>query len=56
MAFDGVHELAQTDDAWQLVLSGPAGGFYTFDAKPRDIQSAVARVSYKFDWPVVARY
>jgi outer membrane immunogenic protein len=36
-------------------LAGGAPGTYTFDAKPRDIQSAVVRVSYKFG-PVVARY
>ena len=29
---------------------------YTFDAKPRDIQSVVARVSYKFNPPVISRY
>ncbi|OAF19533.1 outer membrane protein [Bradyrhizobium neotropicale] len=29
---------------------------YTFDAKPRDIQWAVVRGSYKFDAPVIARY
>jgi outer membrane immunogenic protein len=29
---------------------------YTFDAKPRDIQWAVVRASYKFDAPVIARY
>lgn len=29
---------------------------YTFDAKPRDIQWAVIRASYKFDAPVIARY
>lgn len=37
-------------------LAGAAPGFYTFDAKPRDIQSAVARLSYKFGVPLVARY
>ena len=30
-------------------LAGTGGGTYTFDAKPRDIQSAVVRLSYKFD-------
>jgi len=29
---------------------------YTFDAKPRDIQSVVARVSYKFGAPLISRY
>jgi outer membrane immunogenic protein len=37
-------------------LAGGAAGTYTFDAKPRDIQSAVVRVSYKFGGPIVARY
>lgn len=36
-------------------LGGTAGN-YTFDAKPRDIQWAVVRASYKFDAPVIARY
>jgi outer membrane immunogenic protein len=29
-------------------LAGAPGGTYAFDAKPRDIQSAVVRLSYKF--------
>lgn len=29
-------------------LAGAAAGTYAFDAKPRDIQSAVVRLSYKF--------
>jgi outer membrane immunogenic protein len=33
-----------------------AGASYAFDAKPRDIQSVVGRLSYKFGGPVVARY
>ena len=37
-------------------LAGAAPGTYTFDAKPRDIQSAVVRLSYKFSTPLVARY
>ena len=37
-------------------LAGAAVGSYAFDAKPRDIQSAVVRLSYKFGGPVVARY
>ncbi len=37
-------------------LAGAAAGVYTFDAKPRDIQWAVVRLSYKFGAPVVARY
>jgi outer membrane immunogenic protein len=36
-------------------LGGLAGN-YTFDAKPRDLQWAVVRASYKFDAPVIARY
>jgi outer membrane immunogenic protein len=39
--------------AYQL---GTTLGVYSFDAKPRDIQSAVARLSYKFNGPLVARY
>jgi outer membrane immunogenic protein len=35
--------------SYQLAGTGP--GLYTFDAKPRDIQSAVVRLSYKFGWP-----
>jgi outer membrane immunogenic protein len=35
---------------------GTTLGVYSFDAKPRDIQSVVARVSYKFSGPLVARY
>ncbi len=37
-------------------LAGAFAGTYTFDAKPRDIQSIVARVSYKFNGSLVARY
>ncbi|MBN8987511.1 MAG: porin family protein [Rhizobiales bacterium] len=37
-------------------LAGNAPGTYTFDSKPRDIQSAVVRLSYKFGAPLVARY
>ena len=37
-------------------LAGAAAGLYTFDAKPRDIQWAVVRLSYKFGAPVVAKY
>jgi hypothetical protein len=36
--------------------SRSGSGPYTFDAKPRDIQSAVVRLSYKFGAPVVAKY
>ena len=36
-------------------LGGTAGN-YTFDTKPRDIQWAVVRASYKFDAPTIARY
>ena len=35
---------------------GANSGVYSFDAKPRDIQSAVARVSYKFNGPIIANY
>ncbi len=35
---------------------GSTFGSYAFDAKPRDIQSAVARLSYKFNGPLVAGY
>jgi outer membrane immunogenic protein len=31
-------------------------GVYSFDAKPRDIQSVVARLSYKFSGPLIAKY
>jgi outer membrane immunogenic protein len=37
-------------------LAGVSPGTYTFDTKPRDIQSAVVRLSYKFGAPLVARY
>ena len=37
-------------------LAGVSAGTYTFDTKPRDIQSAVVRLSYKFGAPLVARY
>ena len=37
-------------------LAGAAAGVYAFDAKPRDIQSAVVRVNYRFGGPLVARY
>jgi outer membrane immunogenic protein len=40
--------------SYQLVGTSP--GTYTFDAKPRDIQSAVVRLSYKWGVPLVARY
>jgi len=40
--------------SYQLV--GVSAGTYAFDAKPRDIQSAVVRLSYKFGVPLVARY
>lgn len=41
--------------SYQLA-SSTAPGPYSFDAKPRDIQSAVARVSYKFNGPLITRY
>ena len=40
----------------QTYQLGGTSGNYTFDAKPRDIQWAVVRGSYKFDAPVIARY
>jgi outer membrane immunogenic protein len=40
----------------QTYQLGGLAGNYTFDAKPRDIQWAVVRASYKFDAPVIARY
>ncbi|WP_409977495.1 MULTISPECIES: outer membrane protein [unclassified Bradyrhizobium] len=40
----------------QTYQLGGASGNYTFDAKPRDIQWAVVRASYKFDAPLIARY
>lgn len=40
----------------QTYQLGGTSGNYTFDAKPRDIQWAVVRASYKFDPPVIARY
>ena len=40
----------------QTYQLGGLAGNYTFDAKPRDIQWAVVRASYKFDAPVLARY
>ncbi|MCS3725852.1 outer membrane protein [Bradyrhizobium betae] len=40
----------------QTYQLGGTSGNYTFDAKPRDIQWAVVRASYKFDGPVIARY
>jgi outer membrane immunogenic protein len=37
-------------------IAGASPGTYWFDAKPRDIQSAVVRLSYKWGAPLVARY
>ena len=37
-------------------LAGAPAGTYTFDTRPRDIQSAAIRVNYKFGGPLVARY
>jgi outer membrane immunogenic protein len=37
-------------------LAGAAAGVYTFDAKPRDIQSAVVRLNYRFDGPGFSPY
>jgi outer membrane immunogenic protein len=35
---------------------GTTLGLYSFDAKPHDIQSAVARISYKFNGPLMTNY
>ena len=43
-------------EAKRYQLAGASAGTYAFDAKPRDIQSAVVRLSYKFGLPLVARY
>ena len=40
----------------QTYQLGGTSGNYTFDTKPRDIQWAVVRASYKFDAPTIARY
>ncbi|TQF37283.1 acetylglucosamine transferase [Bradyrhizobium sp. UNPF46] len=40
----------------QTYQLGGTSGSYTFDTKPRDIQWAVVRASYKFDAPVIGRY
>ena len=40
--------------SYQLAGAGP--GVYTFDAKPRDIQSAVVRFNYKLGGPGYASY
>jgi outer membrane immunogenic protein len=40
----------------QTYQLGGTSGNYSFDAKPRDLQWAVVRASYKFDAPVIARY
>jgi len=40
----------------QTYQLGGTSGNYTFDTKPRDVQWAVVRASYKFDAPVIARY
>lgn len=42
--------------SYQLNGTEAAPAIYTFDAKPRDLQSVVGRISYKFGGPVVARY
>jgi outer membrane immunogenic protein len=43
-------------DTRSYALAGAGPGVYNFDAKPRDIQSVVARLSYKFGGPIIARY
>ena len=40
----------------QTYQLGGTSGNYTFDTKPRDIQWAVVRASYKFDAPAISRY
>jgi len=42
--------------ASQTYQLGGISGNYTFDTKPRDIQWAVVRASYKFDAPAISRY
>jgi outer membrane immunogenic protein len=37
-------------------LAGTSAGVYAFDAKPRDVQSAVVRFNYKFDGPGFSPY
>ena len=37
-------------------LAGAAAGVYAFDVKPRDIQSAVVRVNYRFGGPGFSSY
>ena len=37
-------------------LAGAAAGVYAFDVKPRDIQSAVVRLNYRFDGPGFSSY
>ena len=39
-----------------LQLAGAAAGVYAFDVKPRDIQSAVVRLNYRFDGPGFSSY
>jgi outer membrane immunogenic protein len=43
-------------DSKSYQIGGTAPGPYTFNTRPRDIQWAVARVSYKFNGPLVGRY
>jgi outer membrane immunogenic protein len=43
-------------EAKRYQLAGTAGGVYAFDAKPRDIQSAVVRFSYKLGGPGYPSY
>ena len=42
--------------ASQTYQLGGTSGNYTFDTKPRDVQWAVVRASYKFDAPTIGRY
>jgi outer membrane immunogenic protein len=42
--------------SYQLNGTQAAPAVYTFDAKPKDVQWAVVRLSYKFGGPVVANY
>jgi outer membrane immunogenic protein len=50
------YNYAQFETKRYQLAGAAAPATYAFDAKPRDIQSAVVRLSYKFGAPVVARY
>ena len=50
------YDYSQFERKTYQLAGAAAPAVYTFDAKPRDIQSAVVRLSYKFGAPVVAKY